>query len=148
MLARDLATPFPTVGLDTDGLAAVRMLTEQHLPGLLVVDENEQPHSVLPGSQVLRFLLPSYIVRDPALARVYDERSADQITSELTRYRVRDVLPEEPHELPVLNGDDTTVEIAVAMARLHSPIVAVVEEGRMIGAVTTDALLTRLLPAA
>ena len=146
MLARDLAAPFPTVGLDTDGLVAARMLTEQHLPGLLVVDENEQPHSVLPGSQVLRFLLPNYVVRDPALARVYDEQSADRVTSELSRYRVRDVLPEEPRELPVMNGDDTSVEIAVAMARLHCPVVAVVEGGRMIGAVTTDALLHRLLP--
>lgn len=148
MLARDLAAPFPVVSLDTDGLAAARMLTEQHLPGLLVVDENEQPYSVLPGSQVLRFLLPNYLVRDPVLARVYDEDSANQITSDLSRYCVRDVLPDEPHELPVLNGDDTTVEIAVAMARLHSPIAAVVEEGRMLGAVTTDTLLSKLLPAA
>lgn len=148
MLARDLAVTVPTVDLDTDGVAAVRLLAESHLPGLVVLDENGRPHSVLPGSQVLRFLLPDYLLRDPALTHVYSEQAADRLCSELSRYRVRDVLPKKPHELPVVNGDDTTVEIAAAMARLHSPVVAVVEEGRMVGAVTTAGLLDRLLEVA
>lgn len=148
MLARDLAEDFPTVDLDTDGVTAVRTLADNNLPGLVVLDEQGRPHSVLPGSQVLRFLLPDYLLRDPSLTHVYSEQAADRLCSDLSRYRVRDVLPKQPHELPVVNGDDTTVEIAAAMARLHSPVVAVVDEGRMIGAVTTDTLLDRLLESA
>lgn len=146
MLARDLAATVPTVGLDTDGLEATRVLAQSQLPGLVVVDDNGRPHAVLPGSQVLRFLLPDYVVRDPSLARVFNENAADELGRELSQHRVRDVLPEEPDEIPILNGGDTSVEIAVAMARIHSPLVAVMEGHRLIGAVTTAALLDRLLP--
>ncbi len=146
MLARDLAEPYPTVGLETEGLAAARMLAEGHLPGLVVTDENGRPHSVLPGSQVLRFVLPDYLLEDPSLARVYGEPAADRLCGELSHRRVRDVLPAEPHELPIVDGDATTLEIATAMAHMHSPVVAVVENDRLIGAVTTAELVNRLLP--
>ena len=93
MLARDLAREFPTVTLDTDALDAARMLAEQRLPGLIVLDETGQPYTVLPGSQVLRFVVPTYVQDDPALARAYDEKSADQLCAKLASRQVRDVLP-------------------------------------------------------
>jgi CBS domain-containing protein len=147
MLARELAAPFPSVDLDTDALEAARMLAEQRLPGLIVLDENGRPRNILPGSQVLRFLIPNYVQDDPSLAHVYDEKAADRLCARLSGVRVRDVLPAQPAELPVVNGDDTAIEIAAVMAGMHSPMVAVVEEGQLVGTVTISALLDRLLLA-
>jgi CBS domain-containing protein len=147
MLARELAGPFPTVGLDTDALEAARILAEQRLPGLIVLDENGLPHSVLPGSQVLRFLVPTYVQDDPALARAYDEKSADALAAKLTGRTVRDMLPSKHDRLtiPVVEPDATSIEIAAQMAGMRSPLVAVVEHDVLLGGITVSALLAHLL---
>lgn len=148
MRARDLAEPFPTVGLDDDAFTAAHLLSGRRLPGLLVVDATGQPHTVLPGSQVLKFVVPRYVQDDPALARVYDERAADELCSKLAGRPVRDVLPPPPDrdDLPVVDADATAMEVAAVMARVHSPVVAVVEQGRLLGAITVSRLLSQLLP--
>jgi CBS domain-containing protein len=148
VLARDLAQPFPVVRPDTNALAAARLLAEHRLPGLIVVDEADRPQTVLPGSQVLRFLLPAYVQRDPSLARAYDERTADRLGARLAEHTVRELLPRERATLPVVGGGATAVEVAAVMARLHSPVVAVLESDRLLGAITVSGLLTLLLPAA
>ncbi|WP_267898096.1 CBS domain-containing protein [Spongiactinospora gelatinilytica] len=46
--------------------------------------------------------------------------------------------------MPVTDPNATVLELAALMARTHSPLVAVVEEGRLLGAVTLQALLDRV----
>jgi CBS domain-containing protein len=146
MRARELASEFPTVTLETDALVAARLLADRDLPGLIVVDSAGLPDTILPGTQVLRFAVPRYVQDDPKLAAVVDEVSADAICQALAGVPVRDLLPKKARELPVVDGDDTVLEIAAIMARTRTPLVAVVEKGRMLGAVTLDALLDRMLP--
>jgi len=150
--AHELATPYPTVTLDTPALEAARLLTEHGRPGLIVVDENQHPTAVLPGSQVLRGMIPRYVQEDPALARVMDEGWADHMCDELADKTVRDLMPEERVTLPVVNPDDTVLEIAAIMAANRSPLVAVLEtpgkSARLIGAVNVAQLLGRILPGA
>jgi CBS domain-containing protein len=147
VLAREFAdADFPTVGLDDDAAAAARLLAERRLPGLVVLDADGLPHSVLPGSQVLRFVIPGYVQDDPMLARVYDERHADALTAKLAGVPVRTLLRAERTEPPIVDGKATSVEIAAVMARLHSPLVAVLERGRYLGVVTVGRLLERMLP--
>jgi CBS domain-containing protein len=151
VLARELARTFPTIDLDSDALEAARLLAERRLPGLIVVDSAHHPVAVLPGSQILRFVVPRYVQDDPTLAHVYTERQADRLADRLRGHRVRDLLPERPQRPPVVKGDDTAMEIAALMAGAHSPLVAVVEsEGGpnppMIGAILVFDLLERVLP--
>ncbi|MFI7128878.1 CBS domain-containing protein [Nonomuraea sp. NPDC050153] len=141
MRARDLATEFPIVTLDTPVHEAARLLSEQDLPGLIVVDEQGLPSSILPGTQVLRLAVPGYCQGDPALARVVDEAHADLFLRSLAGRTVREALPREPRELPVTDPDATVLELAALMARTRSPLVAVVDDGRLVGAVTLQALL-------
>ena len=92
MLARELAdATFPTVTLDSDAAEAARLIGARRLPGLVVVDDAGLPHAILPGSQVLRFVIPTYVQDDPTLARVYDERHADLLSRRLVGTPVRDV---------------------------------------------------------
>jgi CBS domain-containing protein len=145
MKARDLAAPFPTVGLETPALEAARLLAGANLPGLIVIDPTGRPATVLPGTQVLRMAVPNYCIEDPTLARVVDEQHADLFLRELAGRTVAQCLPEQRRELPVVSPDATVLEIAALMARTRSPLVAVVEGRTMLGAVTLDTLLDRML---
>ena len=150
MRARDLAEHFPTVSLDSDAMEAVQLMAREQLPGLIVCESDGRPYTVLPGSQILRFLVPRYVQDDPALARVYDERASDELFAKLVDSTVRDLLPDRPDidEIPVVDGDATTIEVAAVMARAHSPVAAVVENDQVLGAITVRHLLDRLLPGA
>jgi CBS domain-containing protein len=145
MRARDLAAPFPTVALATSALEAARLLAGADLPGLIVVDDRGLPTTVLAGTQVLRMAVPRYCIDDPALARVIDEEHADRFMADLADRTVAELLPRDPGELPVVDPDATVLEIAALMARARSPLVAVVGGDQMLGAITLDALLDRML---
>jgi CBS domain-containing protein len=152
MRARDLAEAFPVVQLDDDALEATRRMTDQGLPGLVVVDAHGGPLVVLPASQVLRFALPEYIEEDPALARVYGEREADSFCSDLVGRKVRELmpgrqyLPKRDRDKPVVTANATLVEIASVMTRQHSPVVAVVDGDQILGVITVHRLLGAALP--
>jgi CBS domain-containing protein len=148
MHAENLALPYPTVRESTPAMEAARLLAGQNLPGLVVVDEADRPTTVLPGTQVLRMAVPAYCQDDPALARVVDEAAADVFLRGLGGRTVAECLPRERRELPVVDPDATVLEIAALMARTRSPLVAVAgADGRMLGAITLDGLLDRLLGA-
>jgi predicted transcriptional regulator len=136
-----MAEEFPVISLDADAAEAARLLATHRLPGLIVTDERGRPVAILPGSQVVRFLVPKYVQDDPALARVVDESLADRLADKLAGTTVRKLLPEPPPELPVVKADDTVLEIAALMARLRCPLVAVVDGDRIVGAITASRLL-------
>lgn len=135
---------YPLVGVDSDALDAARILATRRLPGLVVTEESGAPYAILPASQVVRFVVPRYIQDDPSLAGVIDEPAADRIAAQLAGKTVRDLLPENPAELPTVNADDTMLELAAIMARMRSPLVAVLDDGAIIGVVTASRLLSIL----
>jgi CBS domain-containing protein len=145
MHAADLMVDYPTVTLDSLALDAARLLAGADLPGLVVLDNEGVPYAVLPGTQVLRLAVPSYCQDDPALARVIDEAAADVFINELGDRTVRDCLPPQPRELPVVSGGANLLELAALMARTRSPLVAVVNDGVLRGVVTLDRLMDRIL---
>ncbi len=150
MQARDLAVPYPTVTMQTDALTAARLLTEHNRPGLIVVDDQDHPIAVLPGSQVLRVMMPTYVQDDPALARVLDETFADSMCATLSERTVKELVPKDRPVLPVANDDDTVLEIAAMMAANRSPLVAVLDgkgkDAALLGAISIYDLLGRILP--
>lgn len=151
MKAGELATAYPTVRLDADAAEAARLLTEYARPGLIVVDEHDHPVAILPGPQVLRFLIPDYIQDDPALARVVDEGFIDEMCGALDDRTVSELLPKDRVALPVVEPDDNLFEVAGIMAAAHSPLVAVVNDtddktSPLIGAISLPQLLGHLLP--
>ncbi|MGA8979675.1 MAG: CBS domain-containing protein [Pedococcus sp.] len=149
MRARQLAQEFPTVELDDDALDAARTMAESGRPGLVVLDGHGKAYTVLPGSQVLRFAVPVYVQSDPHLARVFDEKTADELFGKLAGRTVRDLLPDsrDHHaELPVVDPDATSIEVAAVLARMHSPIAVVSDGDSILGVITVSRLLRALLP--
>lgn len=132
-------------------LHAARLLADQRLPGLIVVDDHDHPKAVLPASQVLRLMIPRYVQDDPALARVLDEKEADDLCQGLADKTVAEVLDQfDKVKPPVARADDTVMEIAAVMAGSRSPLVAVVEEpgetAPIIGVITVTRLMAHILP--
>jgi hypothetical protein len=124
MHAADIAEPYPVVGVDTSALVAARLIARDRLPGLVVTERDGTPKAVLPASEVVRFMVP-----------------AERIAARLGRATVADLLPAKPVELPVLKADDTLVELAAIMARLRSPLCAVMQGTTVLGVVTAARLL-------
>jgi CBS domain-containing protein len=149
MRARDLAVEYPSVSLDSDALDAARLLAEQRLPGLMVMDDSGEPYALLPASRLVKLLVPDYVIEDPTLAAVVDERHADRLCQALAGQPVRDCLPGHRQVPPTADADDTALEVAVLMARERSPLVAVAERdksgSRTLGVITAAHLLERLL---
>lgn len=145
-----MAENLPTVTLDDGALHAANLIAQRRLPGVVVVDGKAgRPVAVLPGSQVLRFIVPRYVQEDPSLAAVFDERTADQCAARLRGKTVRDLLPptDKRTELAMVDGDATAIECATVMARLRSPLLVVADRDTVHGVLTAAHLLEILLPA-
>lgn len=145
MHAEEIAEEFPVVSIDSDALDAARLLAQHRLPGLVVTDEAGKPYAVLPASQVVRFIVPGYVQDDPSLAGVLSESMADRAAEKLGGKTVRDVLPEHLHDVPATEADATIIEVAALMARMRSPLVAVVKGGELHGVITASRLLAAAL---
>ncbi len=145
MHAEDMAEEFPVITVDTNALEAARILAQHRLPGILVTDTSGKPYAVLPASQVVRFLVPTYVQDDPSLAGVINESMADRAADKLGNKKVRDVLPEHLIDVPAANADDTIIEVAALMARFRSPLIAVMKDRKLYGVITASRLLDAAL---
>ncbi|MBW0014826.1 CBS domain-containing protein [Mycobacterium sp.] len=145
MRAEDLAEDFPVVSIDSDALDAARLLAEHRLPGIVVTDMSGKPSAVLPASQVVRFIVPRYVQDDPSLAGVLNESTADRAADRLAGKTVGDMLPEHLADVPFAHADDTIIEVAAVMARLRSPLIAVVKDGSLFGVITASRVLAAAL---
>ncbi len=141
MRAADIAEPYPVVSLDTSARDAARMIGRDRLPGLVVTGRDGRPAAILPASEVVRFMVPDYVQDDPALAGVLGEVPLERITARLTHATVADLMAARSVELAVVKADDTVVELAATMARLRSPLCAIVAGNRIVGVVTAARLL-------
>jgi CBS domain-containing protein len=158
--ARDLAVGYESVSVDSDAMEAARLMAEHRLPGLLVLDERGEPKAILPASQMIKVLVPAYVIEDPTLAAVVDEKHADRLCKALEGRTVGDCLSSKAGPPPIADPDDTALEVAALMARVRSPLVAVArqdetgpggrEKGRthLLGVITASHLLHELLGAA
>lgn len=145
MQAGDIAAHAPTVTMTDQVIRAVQVMAVNRVPGLIVVDAQAHPVTVLPGSQVLRLIVPESYQDDPALVRTVDESHADRFWLTAAKRTIAECLPDPLRPPVVVRQDATLLEVATVMARLHSPAVAVVDDsGRLRGAITLDRLITSL----
>ncbi|MFE0104498.1 CBS domain-containing protein [Streptomyces sp. NPDC059009] len=152
MRARDLAIEYESVSVDSDAMAAARLMAEQKLPGLLVLDGKGEPKAILPASQLVKMIVPTYVIEDPTLAAVVDERHADRLCHVLKGRTVGECLSSKATPPPIAAPDDTALEVAALMAQVRSPLVAVAEWAKdgthLVGVITASHLLQELLGVA
>jgi CBS domain-containing protein len=146
MRARDLAAPYPSLPTDASASEVARVLAQEEVD-VVFIERQGQLQGVVSDIGLLARLLPSYIIEDPRLAQVVEEGAADLLWRRLEGRRAAELLAKAGSEIPQVDGDATLMEVAAAMAAARAPLVAVREGGRLIGGITSSALLTRLLQA-
>ena len=145
MLAAEMDEEFPVVDIDSPALEAARLIAERRLPGIVVLTADGQLYAVLPASQVVRFIVPRYVQDDPLLAHVLAESMADRAAEKLGGKTIRQLLPEPQLTVPIVDADDTIIEVATIMGRLRSPLIAVMQRGQLHGVITASRLLAMAL---
>jgi CBS domain-containing protein len=143
--ALGLAGPQATLHADAPAVEAAAVLARVETSAALVVDEAGRLIGILSDEDLVRRLLPHYVGEADALARVLEEGSSDELWRRLEALTVRDLLPRHREAEPIVDGDATLVEVASVMVRAEVRVVAVVEEGRLVGGITIDHLLSHLL---
>jgi CBS domain-containing protein len=144
MRARDLAVPYPLLPADAPAAEAARLLAEEPIDAVFI-ERQGQLQGVVSDIGLLVRLLPGYIIEDPKLAHVLEEGATDLLWRRLEGRTTVGLLPKQGGEVPQVDGDATLMEVAAVMAGAQAPMVAVREGGRLIGGITSSALLTRLL---
>ena len=145
MQARDIAVTLPTVTIRDPVVKAIKVMALGRLPGLILVNDQGRPRTVLSGTQVLRMAVPSAYQEDPQLARTVDEAHADRFWQELGDLTVEDCMPRQPDRPATVPADATLLEVAALMTRSQRPLVAVVDQdGALLGVITLEKLLTNL----
>lgn len=71
MHAMDIAEPCMTVTADQDVLPALRQLLDGPTDCLVVVDEAGEPYHLVQGHELVRMLLPGFVVAHPGLAALH-----------------------------------------------------------------------------
>jgi predicted transcriptional regulator len=145
MRARDIAVSLPTVTIRDPVVKAIRVMALGGLPGLILVNDQGRPRTVLSGTQVLRMAVPEPYLDDTQLARTVDEAHADRFWQELGNLTVEDCMPRQPDRPVTVRWDATLLEVAAIMAHSQRPLVAVVDQdGTLLGVITLERLLTNL----
>ena len=145
MKARNLASPQHVVQADAPATEATAVLARHDVRAVLVVDERGSFVGCLSDSELLRALLPPFVDESEVLARVFEEKASESLFRRLEGRSVGELMPTERDETPVVDVDDTLVEVASTMVRARASLVGVLEGGRLVGGISIDDLLSRLL---
>jgi CBS domain-containing protein len=138
MLARNLASPQPSVPADAPAHDAATILVRPDIAAILVVHEGRLVGAIS-DEDVLRHLLPDYLRESDALARSLEEDAVRQLWSHIDGLTASDIA----REVPTVDADATLIEVAAAMVHHRSRVVGVVDD-RLIGGITIDDLLSHL----
>ena len=145
MKARNLASPRETLRTDDPASEAARILSRHDVRAILVVDASDEFAGVISDSELLRRLLPPYLEENESLVRVLEESAAEVLYRSLEGRTVADLMPEDRDDRPVVDADDTLIEVASAMVRSRASLVGVVDAGRLIGGIAIEDLVAHLL---
>ena len=141
--AEDLTRAYPVLDAQAPASDGADLLAAEDVEAVFVV-QDDRLAGIVTDIGLLRFLLPGYLSEDETLARVLEEGVGASLWRGLNGKRIADLLGGDPHDVPEVEADDTLIEVAVRMSRTGSFLVAVWRDGRLIGGITSSALLTAL----
>jgi CBS domain-containing protein len=111
---------------------------------ILILDDLGKLIGVVSDTVLLRCLLPAYLQVNEPLAGVLDEHAAEDLFDRVKNHTIMELIG-DVRVPPQVAGDDSLIEVAAMMLRTASPLVAVVEEGKIIGGISVKDLLYHLV---
>lgn len=128
MRASDLQVPMPMVTRGTTAREAGRLIATGSRIGLVIANDAGVPEASVSATDVLRLMVPGYILDDFSLAHVLGESAADEVWEHLDHRTIGELVDDDDvplHDLVVVNADDTVLEIAAAMVEAKSQLALV-----------------------
>ncbi|MBX3092585.1 MAG: hypothetical protein KF801_08770 [Cryobacterium sp.] len=149
MRVSELAIAIPVVDRDTSAVAAAQIIARDSRATIVVAGPDGQSLAAISAVDVLRALVPRYIMDDLSLAAVYDERGADEAWHDVPDRTIGDLLnDDESRILDILEvgPDDTLLSVAARMADTRA-VIALVKgmPGDTVKFVTLPALLDAVI---
>lgn len=149
MRVSELAISLPVVDRAMSAVSAAQIIARDSRASIVVADSSGKPEAVISAVDVLRALVPSYVLDDVSLAAVFDEKGADEVWGEVPVHTIGELIDDdESRVLGILevNPDATLLDVAVQMCQERA-LVAVVKglEGETPKFVTLPAVLDAVL---
>jgi len=124
MRAADLQVVLPVARRETTAVEAGRLIAEGGLVGLVIANEAGTPTAILSAVDVLQLMVPDYILNDPSLSSVFDEKGAGELWDRLDERTIGELLDDDGvtvRRMLTIEPDDTLIEVAARMvdARTH-----------------------------
>lgn len=148
MKAKDLMVQVDTLRPDDPATKLIDHFSRGGVRLVAVVGDRGEVAGVVTEEDLLSALLPSYVLADESLARVLEEGAAEELRKRLEGRQIRDVCDLKRRDRPSVEPEDTIIEVGAAMARSNDLGVLVVDQGRLVGAITVERLLAALLGSA
>lgn len=128
MLASDLQVALPLVYRSTNAVDAAKLIAENHLPALVVADARGAAVAIVSSADVMRLMVPSYVLDDMSLAGVIDEQGAEEMWAKIAERTIGELLDDT--RVPVrdilrVGADDTLMELAAKMVDARTQVAVV-----------------------
>lgn len=128
MHARDIATPLTIVDRSTPALDAVRLIAERDVVGLVVAEADGHPSSVVSSVDVVRYLLPGYLLDDLSLTNTVGDVGLEDLRQGLEHRTIGDLVDDADvtvRSVLVVPDDAGPVEIAARMVDARTQVALV-----------------------
>jgi hypothetical protein len=125
VMADLLGRVLPVANDETTAIQATRMIHDNALHGIIVADRHGRPRFTVSSVDVLRLLVPEYIVEDPALARVLDADAAREVLARMAPRTIAALFDDGEsvvREIAVVPEDASPLEIAAELIRSRTSV--------------------------
>lgn len=129
MQVSELAITLPVVDRGMSALAAAQIIARDSRASIVFADSAGKPEAVISAVDVLRALVPRYVLDDVSLAAVFDEKGADEVWAEVPTQTIGELLDDKQSRvLGILEvePDSTLLDVAARMSQERA-LVAVVK---------------------
>lgn len=149
MRVSELAITLPVVDRETSAVSAAQIIAKDSRASIVVANAKGHPVAVISAVDVVRVLVPRYVMDDVSLAAVFDEKGAEEVWRDVPDSTIGDLIDDdESRVLDILEfePDATLLEAAARMADERAVIALVkVESDEPAKFVTLPAVLDAVL---
>ncbi len=110
-------------------ISAAQIIARDSRASIVVADASGKPEAVIAAVDVLRALVPRYVLDDVSLAAVFDEKGADEVWNEVAIPTIGELIDDEESKvfgILEVDPDATLLDVAAHMANERA-LVAVIK---------------------
>ncbi|GAB3557744.1 hypothetical protein GCM10027344_05640 [Spelaeicoccus albus] len=125
MRAHDLQTALPTVGRTTPVTEAARLIAADGASAIVITGQTGAPLAIAAAVDILRLMLPTYVLDDQSLAGVIDDTGGAERWAAIDRRTIGDLVDDEGvtvRSILTVDADATVMEVAARMLDAHLPV--------------------------